>query len=97
MRTVGVLGLVAASALLIAVPLVAVAQETTTTVAQATTTVSIPEPAIKATPPPVPPSSPAWTTRYLVPTGIILGLLAVLGTVVQYFVRVVQARYKRVR
>ncbi len=35
-----------------------------------------------------------WTSRFLVPTGLVLGGVAVFVTVVQYFVRVVRTRYK---
>jgi hypothetical protein len=35
-----------------------------------------------------------WTTRFLVPTTVVLGALVVFVTVVQYFTRVVKNRYK---
>lgn len=35
-----------------------------------------------------------WTTRFLVPTTVVLGALVVFVTVVQYFTKVVRARYK---
>ncbi len=35
-----------------------------------------------------------WTTRFLVPTTVVLGALVVFVTVVQYFTRVVRNRYK---
>jgi len=37
---------------------------------------------------------PQWTYRFLVPITITLAVLVVLVTVVQYFVRVVRARYQ---
>ncbi len=37
---------------------------------------------------------PAWTTKFLVPTGLLIAAIAVLATVVMYFVRVVRTRYK---
>ena len=36
--------------------------------------------------------TPSWTYRYLVPTFLVLGVLAVVGTVVQYFIKVVGMR-----
>ena len=35
-----------------------------------------------------------WTTRYLVPTGLLIAGVALFGTAVQYFTKVVRARYK---
>ena len=35
-----------------------------------------------------------WTTRFLVPTALLLAAVTVFGTVVQYFTKVVRARYK---
>ncbi len=37
---------------------------------------------------------PAWTYRYLVPAGLLLVVLLVAATTVQYFVKVVRARYR---
>ena len=37
---------------------------------------------------------PAWTTKFLVPTGLLIAAIAMLSTVVMYFVRVVRTRYK---
>jgi hypothetical protein len=37
-----------------------------------------------------------WTIRYLVPTTVALAGILVFGTVVQYFLKVVRARYKTV-
>lgn len=37
---------------------------------------------------------PPWTSRYLIPTGLVLAAVAVFITVVQYFRRVVRNRYK---
>lgn len=37
---------------------------------------------------------PQWTYRFLVPITITLAVLVVLVTVIQYFVRVVRARYQ---
>lgn len=35
-----------------------------------------------------------WTTKFLIPTSLVLAVLAVFVTVVQYFVKVVRNRYK---
>lgn len=37
---------------------------------------------------------PAWTTKFLVPTGLLIAAIALSSTVVMYFVRVVRTRYK---
>lgn len=46
--------------------------------------------------PEVPPAEveQPWTTKFLVPTGVALAVVAVFATVVQYFMRVVRTRYK---
>ena len=38
----------------------------------------------------------AWTTKFLVPTGLVIAAVALFSTVVMYFVRVVRTRYKLV-
>lgn len=35
-----------------------------------------------------------WTTKFLVPTGLLIAAIAIFATVVMYFVRVVRSRYK---
>lgn len=35
-----------------------------------------------------------WTTKFLVPLGVVLGAIAIFATVVQYFRKVVRNRYK---
>ncbi len=35
-----------------------------------------------------------WTTKFLVPTGLLIAAIAIFATVVMYFVRVVRTRYK---
>ncbi len=35
-----------------------------------------------------------WTTRFLVPTGLLIAGIALFGTAVQYFTKVVRSRYK---
>jgi phosphatidylglycerophosphate synthase len=54
-------------------------------------------PAIQA-PEPQPNDEPvSWTYRYLVPTLLVVAVLAVVLTVVQYFVKVVGKRYRVVQ
>ncbi|HVR32170.1 MAG TPA: hypothetical protein VMS74_05605 [Acidimicrobiia bacterium] len=52
------------------------------------------EPATIIEPPPPDAVEQPWTTKFLVPTGVALAVVAVFVTVVQYFVRVVRSRYK---
>lgn len=56
-----------------------------------------PEPAV-----PVPDESPAqpdpeWSYRFLVPATLLLGTVAVVGTIIMYFVRVTKNRYRVIR
>lgn len=39
-------------------------------------------------------SQQPWTTKFLVPTGLLIAAIAIFATVVMYFVRVVRTRYK---
>jgi hypothetical protein len=52
------------------------------------------EPAVVVEPPSATEVEPAWTTKFLVPTGLLIAAIAMLATVVMYFVRVVRTRYK---
>jgi hypothetical protein len=54
-------------------------------------------PAIQAPEPPPNDETASWTYRYLVPTLLVVAVLAVVLTVVQYFVRVVGKRYRVVQ
>lgn len=63
------------------------AQETTTDI----------EPAVPVTTPPAVESTPDWTYRYLIPTGVVLAALIVLVTTVRYFTSVVRKRYRIIR
>lgn len=59
--------------------------------------VDVPPPAVEFDPQPVvEEQTPAWTYRFLIPTLIALTVVVVVATVVQYFVRVVRARYEPV-
>ncbi len=51
-------------------------------------------PAISVPPPPADDAKPPWTTKFLIPTTLILGAVAVFVTVIQYFLKVVRNRYK---
>ena len=56
-----------------------------------------PEPAI-AVPDDAPQEpDPEWSYRFLVPTALILGTVAVVGAVVMYFVRVTRNRYRVIK
>lgn len=52
------------------------------------------EPAVQITVPPEATTTPDWTYRYLVPTGIALAILVILATSGQYFTNVVRKRYR---
>lgn len=54
------------------------------------------EPAVVVEPSAPADDTPAWTFRYLIPTGMVIGVAAVLVTIIQYFVRVVRSRYRLV-
>ncbi len=54
-------------------------------------------PAAPVEEPAVLPEDVPWTYRYLIPTALVIGGLAVVVTIIQYFVRVVRARYRPVR
>ena len=54
-------------------------------------------PAIQAPEPAETEATPSWTYRYLIPTLLVVAVLAVVLTVVQYFVGVVGKRYRVVR
>ncbi len=62
-----------------------------------TTTTAVIEPAVPVTEAPPSPAKVDWTYRYFIPTLLILAVLVVVGTVVQYFLRVVRKRYRVVR
>lgn len=81
----------------------ATAQEApTTTVATSstvgsTTTVIVPQPAIPTSVPEPTPEKVDWTYRYLIPTSLVLGAAAIFFTALNYFLRVVRARYRVVK
>ena len=40
---------------------------------------------------------PDWTYRYMIPTGIVLAVVVIVMTTIQYFTRVVRKRYRVVK
>jgi hypothetical protein len=52
------------------------------------------EPAVVVQPAAGDEAEPAWTTKFLVPTGLLIAAIALSSTIVMYFVRVVRTRYK---
>jgi hypothetical protein len=76
----------------------AFAQETTTTVATEETVVtSDVEPAVPVTTVDATEPQLDWTYRYLIPTGIVLAVLVIVVTTIQYFTSVVRKRYRIVK
>jgi hypothetical protein len=69
-------------------------EETATTV---TTGASAIEPAVTVEVAEPDEAPPDWTYRFFIPTLLLLATLVVVGTVVQYFTRVVRNRYRVVR
>ena len=55
------------------------------------------EPAVPMTTPEPTESLPDWTYRYMIPTGIVLAVLVIVMTTIQYFTRVVRKRYRIVK
>jgi hypothetical protein len=70
---------------------------TATTGAGATTTAELIVPAVTVEVTQPVEAQPDWTYRYFIPTLLVLAVLVVVMTVVQYFVRVVRNRYRVVR
>ena len=70
------------------------AEVTETTVDSGATVQPGYEPAVVIEPAADTAAEPAWTTKFLVPTGLLIAAIAMLATVVMYFVRVVRTRYK---
>ena len=100
MRTVRYLTLSLLSVLLLVLALPgastedAPAEVTDTTVVAETNSESGYQPAVVVEPAATTPAAQAWTTKFLVPTGLLIAAVAMLATVVMYFIRVVRTRYK---
>jgi hypothetical protein len=72
-------------------------EQTSTTVAEEPAPTSGVEPAVPMTTPEPTESLPDWTYRYMIPTGIVLAVLVIVMTTIQYFTRVVRKRYRIVK
>lgn len=68
-----------------------------TTVAEEPAPTSNIEPATPVTTTSQSENLPDWTYRYMIPTGIVLAVLVIVVTAVQYFTRVVRRRYRVVK
>ena len=55
------------------------------------------EPAVPITTPAVIETELDWTYRYMIPTAILLAVLVIVATTVQYFTSVVRKRYRIVK
>ena len=71
------------------------ATETATT--EATAPAVTIQPAVPVDTAPEPQTNPDWTYRFFIPTLLVLTVLVVIVTVIQYFTRVVRNRYRIVR
>jgi hypothetical protein len=52
------------------------------------------EPAVPVEPEAPEEASQDWTYRYMIPTGIVLGVIVIVATSAQYFTSVVRKRYR---
>jgi hypothetical protein len=68
-----------------------------TTVAEEPAPTSGIEPAVQVTTPEATDPLPDWTYRYMIPTGIVLAVVVIVMTTIQYFTRVVRRRYRIVK
>ena len=92
--------LITAHAAFIAMPALATEgteEETATTVSEEPAPTSGIEPAVPVTTPEPTEPLPDWTYRYMVPTGIVLAVVVIVMTTIQYFTRVVRKRYRIVK
>ena len=71
--------------------------ETSTTVSEEPAPTSGIEPAVPVTTPESTEPLPDWTYRYMIPTGIVLAVVVIVMTTIQYFTRVVRKRYRVVK
>ena len=72
-------------------------EQTSTTIAEEPAPTSGIEPAVQMTTPEATETLPDWTYRYMIPTGIVLAVLVIVVTTIQYFTRVVRRRYRIVK
>lgn len=92
MRTIRIAILSLLALLLLSVALPLAAQEEGGSTGDEVADAKTPAVVVEDVPPPE--VTEPWTSRFLVPTGLVLGAVAVFVTVIQYFVRVVRTRYK---
>jgi hypothetical protein len=79
-------------------PMALATEETTTTAAtEEPAPTSDVEPAVPMTTPDASDAQLDWTYRYMIPTGILLAVLVIVITTVQYFTSVVRKRYRIVK
>ncbi len=71
--------------------------QTSTTVSEEPAPTSGIEPAVPVTTPEPTEALPDWTYRYMIPTGIVLAVVVIVMTTIQYFTRVVRKRYRIVK
>jgi hypothetical protein len=101
-RIAFLLVVVAAFSVLIATPVLAAEETEVTPPPAEQTEETVPatsgiEPAVPVTTPAASDTTPDWTYRYLIPTGVLLAVLVVVVTTVQYFTSVVRKRYRIVK
>lgn len=59
--------------------------------------VTVPDPAVPVVPETEAEVTPPWTSRYLIPTTLVLAVVAVIATALMYYVKVVRTRYRVVQ
>lgn len=99
-RIAMLLVLIAAHAAFLMIPAMATEgteEETSTTVAEEPAPTSGIEPAVPVTTPESTEPLADWTYRYMIPTGIVLAVVVIVVTTIQYFTRVVRKRYRVVK
>jgi len=92
--------LITAHAALMVIPALATdgtEEQTATTVSEEPAPTSGIEPAVPVTTPEPTEPLPDWTYRYMIPTGIVLAVVVIVMTTIQYFTRVVRRRYRIVK
>lgn len=96
-RIAALLVVLGALAVTTALPVMATEETTTTQATDEPAPTSNIEPAVPVTTPSASEVSLDWTYRYLIPTGIVLAVLVIVITTIQYFTSVVRKRYRVVK
>jgi hypothetical protein len=96
-RIAGFMVTIGAFLVLAAFPVLATEATTTTQVSEAPAPTSDVEPAVPVTTNEATETPLDWTYRYMIPTGIVLAVLVVVVTTIQYFTSVVRKRYRIVK